>query len=516
MHKLQTLWPRFFDGLWILALLALPITSFPFLANLSGALIAPLSGLPILILLILFCIPRLLRGASLPRESLVLVGFALVVLIACGRAYFVDVPTFKGKSIFDQELRALLTMAIGLAFYFVFTMYINDLDRLRKTWRWINLGGMLALGVAMIQAIFIFLGADSFPSWYKSIQDLLVLESPQNTLWLRRVNGLTYEPSWFAHQMVLLYLPLWFAATLQRTSSFQLRLGRLSIENLLLGFGIIIFFLSSPRVGLISFLLIIGYIFILVNLRLLKRISDRIANLARVQNSPAKRTLRILIVSAISLLLIIFYLSLFAIVVYLGSQRDERLALLLESTFTWQEIWGMITIDEYFLILVSNRLIFAERMIYWITGWHIFQLHPFLGVGLGNVGFFFPSQLPAAGWASPEIRNLLFRIKAFPNVKSLWVRLLAETGIIGFAVFAAWLYLLFRSARLSYRSRNSLIKTLALAGQFSLIAMLAEGFSIDSFAMPYFWVAAGLISATGFIYRQDARQRMRAEITKIE
>jgi hypothetical protein len=79
--------------------------------------------------------------------------------------------------------------------------------------------------------------------------------------------------------------------------------------------------------------------------------------------------------------------------------------------------------------------------------------------------------------------------------------------VVGFAVFAVWLYLLFRSALLSYRSRDPLIKTLALAGQLCLVALLAEGFSVDSFAMPYLWVTVGLLSATGFIYRQEVRQR---------
>lgn len=39
------------------------------------------------------------------------------------------------------------------------------------------------------------------------------------------------------------------------------------------------------------------------------------------------------------------------------------------------------------------------------------------------------------------------------------------------------------------------------------VALLAEGFSVDSFAMPYLWVTVGLLSATGFIYRQEVRQR---------
>jgi hypothetical protein len=135
----------------------------------------------------------------------------------------------------------------------------------------------------------------------------------------------------------------------------------------------------------------------------------------------------------------------------------------------------------------------------------VFNQFPWLGVGLGNAGFFFPSLAPPMGWATFEIRNVLFYLTQLPNVKSFWFRLLAETGIIGFSVFISWLYMLFQSSRLSQHSQYSAIKTLALAGQLSLLAFIGEGFSIDSFAMPYLWIMAGLIAAMGLLVRQEIR-----------
>ena len=52
------------------------------------------------------------------------------------------------------------------------------------------------------------------------------------------------------------------------------------------------------------------------------------------------------------------------------------------------------------------------------------------------------------GWASFEIRNVLFYFTQLPNVKSFWFRLLAETGIIGFSLFITWIYVLFQSTAL--------------------------------------------------------------------
>ena len=247
----------------------------------------------------------------------------------------------------------------------------------------------------------------------------------------------------------------------------------------------------------------VGYLFLLLNLRLIRRIVRFITALPSLQRSTARRPLQIATAVTASLLVFGFYLGLLAAAVYLSSQRDWRLSLLFETTLSWDEFVGALTLNEYVWQIISLRLAFMERMLFWIAGLHIFQHFPLLGVGLGNAGFFFPEHLPALGWASNEVRALLFRNAAFPNIKSLWVRLLAETGVVGFALFAVWLYLLFRSALLSYRSRDPLIKTLALAGQLCLVALLAEGFSVNSFAMPYLWVMLGLLSAAGFIHRRE-------------
>jgi O-antigen ligase len=126
-----------------------------------------------------------------------------------------------------------------------------------------------------------------------------------------------------------------------------------------------------------------------------------------------------------------------------------------------------LTLNENTLLTLSQRFIFLERMVYWLNGWNVFNQYPWLGVGLGNAGFFFPKLAPSMGWATFEIRNVLYYLTQLPNVKSFWFRLLAETGIIGFSVFITWIYVLFQSARVSTRSQNPAIKTMALAGQLA-------------------------------------------------
>jgi hypothetical protein len=172
----------------------------------------------------------------------------------------------------------------------------------------------------------------------------------------------------------------------------------------------------------------------------------------------------------------------------------------------WIEIQGVLSLNETSLLLMANRMAFLERAIYWFVGLHVFNQFPWLGVGLGNTGFFFLEKVPNIGWSSYEILQILYEQVFLPNTKSLFIRLLAETGLVGFSVFMLFLFNLWRSARLLYKSFPPILRLVALMGQFCLLAFIGEGFSIDSFAMPYLWVFTGLISAAAFIYRQQIRQ----------
>ncbi len=491
------------EVLWAVALIFLPISSFPLLSSLYGGLVAPLSLIPFIILLLLVTIPLLLHRGSLPRETIPLIAFSLVTIISCAAAFYFFIPGFKGKTVPGQEIRALFTLAVGLTFYLVTTSWVKSVERLQNSWKYITIGGILVVAWASLQAFYIFRHADLYPSWMNQIQSWLSLRSPQYSPRYGRVNGLTYEASWFAHQMVMIYLPIWIAATYHKTSAFKFRLFHISAENVLLVFGVGVFFLSSPRIGLLSFLLMVLYLFVRLNISIYRRMVAYLSHRQslRPDGSTRLHTNWIKLLTSLSIFAV-YALVLFG-VFYFVVQRDWRLATLVSNPPTTQELVGLITLDQNTLLELSHRFIFLERMVYWLNGWNVFNQYPWLGVGLGNAGFFFPTLAPAMGWATFEIRNVLFYFTVLPNVKSFWFRLLAETGIIGFSIFITWIYVLFQSARYSFHSQNPTVKTLAFAGQLALLAFIGEGFSIDSFAMPYLWLFAGLIAAIAMLCRND-------------
>lgn len=491
------------EVLWAIALICLPITTFPLFSSLTGALVAPLSILPFFILLILWGFPLLLRKGTLPKESIPLGVFILVAILSCAAAFFFYIPGFKGKSIPGQEIRALFTLAVGLIFYLVTTTWVKNIDKLKNTWKYITIGGILSLVWTGFQAFFILRHADQYPAWMDQIQSWFVVQSPAFSARYGRVNGLAYEASWFAHQMVLIYLPLWLAASYHKTSAFKFRILHISTENILLVFGMGGFFLSSPRIGLISFFLMVIYFFMRLNLALHRKIVEKISRQNFLHTSKSPIINRTSVSLTTSLLIVSVYVLLLAGVFFFASQRDWRLSILVSNPPSTKEIIGLLTLDQNTLLDLSHRFIFLERMVYWLNGWNVFNQYPWLGVGLGNAGFFFPKLAPAIGWATFEIRNVLFYLPQLPNIKSFWFRLLSETGLVGFSLFLTWIYILFRSSRFSQRHQDATIKTFAFAGQLALLAFIGEGFSIDSFAMPYLWVIAGLIAATAMIYRRE-------------
>jgi hypothetical protein len=195
----------------------------------------------------------------------------------------------------------------------------------------------------------------------------------------------------------------------------------------------------------------------------------------------------------ISLLIFIYLLALFGLIFMLAN-IDPRMA----------RLFDLETLKRNFSspYELFNQLIFAERYVYWVTGWRIFNDHPLFGVGLGNAGLYFLRYLPSYGWVLSEVMESVYRLPAIMNIKSLWVRILAETGLVGFSAFLSWYAVLWRTSRFLETSPQKLMSMLGLAGKLVLVAFLAEGFSIDTFALPYLWLALGFVSAAGMLGRQ--------------
>ncbi|MCX8025993.1 MAG: O-antigen ligase family protein, partial [Thermanaerothrix sp.] len=453
-------------------------------------------ALPLGLLVLVWFLPYAVAPVGrLPRQAIPLLAFIVVALLSSLLSFTLPLPPFRSSNVWSNIREALITLGIGSAFYLLTASWVITPRRLEFFLRVIHLGGIVIILWSLCQAYFWYT-QKGYPAWMFALQSHL---TSNGRLFEQRVTGLAFEPSWLAHQLNLLYLPLWLAATLKRWSAFRFRILGLSVENLCLLGGSTVLFLSFSRVGWLAFLCTLAYVILRANLALIRWLRDKLQK--HLHLNLARWVIELAIPIGMGLLLISIYIGLFLGAGYVLSRFDPRMRQLFRFEFLRTE-----GLTGY-----ANRLVFAERLVYWQTGYRIFADYPWLGVGLGNAGYFFPQKMVAFGWALTEVQDLMFRHSFIPNTKSLWVRLLAETGIVGFATFITWLYVLWVTARSLEHASSGLQRTLSWATFLGLIALMIEGFSVDTFALPYFWTLFGLTTAASTLKPQPSERLSRIE-----
>jgi O-antigen ligase len=143
----------------------------------------------------------------------------------------------------------------------------------------------------------------------------------------------------------------------------------------------------------------------------------------------------------------------------------------------------------------------GARAAYNWAGLATYDEHPWLGVGLGASGFYMYDNLP--DWALttvPEIaRQLNPSNRLYPNPKNIYVRLLAEGGLLGFSLYLACLFGLVGVA-LSFLRKPGLLRLLGIASLCSWLAISLYNVTQDSFATPNIWINLGILVGMSRIY----------------
>jgi len=441
--------------------------------------VAPLAAVPALLLLIVWVIPRLLQGHPLPALSGPLFAFVGIAVLASAASMFLELYPFLGQPVAGRSLRALATLGIGLTFFLTAATYPTTEGRLRGSMRWLAAGAVAMLVWSTIQAA-LLRGDEPIP-W--QLRDFHRLFSVRD-LNADRVTGFAFEPSWLADQLVILYLPLWLGAILVGFSAFPRLAGRLPVEALLFAWGFVVLILSKSRIGILGALAVAAILGVVAIWRLGGRLLTPHTG-SRIPDLMRGRAFAL----GFRLFLLVALLGLLLAGVYLLGKVDPRVA----RVFTVRpaQLAGGWPAVYYY----AGQLAYAERLMYWVSGLKTFTLHPLLGVGLGNSGFLFRESVPVFGYSLPEITTILNGAPQFPNPKSLWVRLLAETGVVGFLVFVLWLVMMGLGAARLARSSAVIMRVVGLGALLALATQMFEGFSLDTFALPQLWIVLGLVAA---------------------
>jgi hypothetical protein len=469
---------------WILFLLFLPVTSFPYLpaAFGGGALVRPLSIYPLIVLLLISTIPRLIRH-PVPKTLLTLLPFVCVAVATSAISLLQDIDPALGISIPDRVSRALLTVLIGGAIYATVSLTPRTEDDLRASLRWLYAGFSAALLWGSLQALYIINYNQAYFRLLQKVQRYLSTRK----LFTLRISGMTYEPNWFAEQICMLLVPWLLASVLSSYSVFRWRWRWITVELVLLVWSVVVLAFTFSRAGIANLLLLafLGVLFF----RQHRHTKTR-------QQPTSTRTWIIRLVEAAMALAVVVG------VIYFAGTKNEFFA----------RIWDYWTNKkEHSLAGYFEYLGFGARLTYGDTAFAVYSDHPVIGVGLGNYAYFFEEYLPDIPLAStPEVLRIVTPGESSNRLitpKNFYYRLLAETGMIGLAAFLAFAMAVLGCALFLWLAKDKPERYWGSAGLLGMVAFALAAISFDSFALPNMWVAFGLVTASAWIFAQTSPEK---------
>ena len=460
--------------LWGAALFTLPVTSFRYFPLLGDATyVRPLSLYPIAFLLPLLVI-QLLRGKiSLPRAGALtpLTAFALFVLAASSLGILFAPLPLRGQEYFGRVIRAWATLLIGLSF-FVSAVWMNrNEEDLRFSVRWLLLGFVMDILWGVVQGLAFYtplLEKVTVTNWQR-------LFSMRELVRTNRISGMAYEPAWLAGQIATVYLPWLFASLLT-----GIRLTRFKwLEIVLLGFALLLLLATYSRGGLLAAVLALVLTFLIAGRRELAAAWKWFISGFRHIGGLILR-IGILVVALGILAGTVFFLGQKGYISRLFNTRAD-------------------SITEF---VIANSA--GARAAYMYGALGAYEESPITGVGLGASGFYIYDHMP--DWAMTTVPDIARQFspgnRLYPNPKSMYVRLLAETGLIGFFIFFAFLFSVLADSLLALRSEKLYLRYLGIAGLFSWLAILFYNVTQDSFATPNIWINLGILAGmTAFALR---------------
>ncbi len=451
--------------LWGLVLLTLPVTSFRYFPSGEGTYVRPLAFYPLALLFVVLLI-RWVRGqTSFPRSGTwtPLTAMLLAASAASMVGALIAPPAMRGQQVIGRELRAWVTVLMGIGFFAAAAWMNRNMDDLRSSLRWLFAGFALDILWSGVQGATFYLHVLPKPlvtQWQRAF-------SMRELIRTNRINGLAYEPSWLAGQISTVYLPWLFAwlLTQQRVTRFKW------LEPLLLGCAVLLLLATFSRGGMLTVALTTVLALLLVG---------------RAQIAQAWRWFASGFRGGGALLVRVGML-----VVVVAALAGAGLFLARKGYINrlWQT--RAETVQDF--LIQNSAGARAAYIVGALSGGYDAQ--PWIGVGLGASGFYIYSHLP--DWALttvPEIaRQLSPDNVLYPNPKNLYVRLLAETGLIGFFLFLALQFSLLGDALIAFRQGAPMAKYLGIAAVFTWLALIFYNMTQDSLAIPNLWVNLGML-----------------------
>jgi len=452
---------------WGLVLVTLPVTTFKYFPDLfqsSQNRHLALYPLAVLVPLLVF---KQLKEKKLKFPPVLMPLFAFLAVAAVSSAWgFHLVPVnIRNSSYLSRLLKGWLAVGIGVSFFYVSFSIVRTKRELKQSLKWLFVGFSIAAIIGILQIIATQTSLLNYGKLHSTLEYFFT-----QTFHSRRIAGLAFEPSWFADQLVILYFPWLFSAVL-----FNGRISGkkyLDLIGILLLVGLLIF--TYSRSGILN-LGISVLITLLFTIRIWWRPLRK--SIRSFFSTHSSRLMKYLKVAGLTVLIIAVVL-----VFYFAMSSYSYFT----NIFNFEEEQ---TLFEY-IVDIS----FGPRIGYAISGYEVFEENPILGVGLGASGLHMYGHFP--DWLKTFVLELEHffdpNYSVIPNPKNLYIKLLSETGLIGF-----WFFISFQIAVLGQylkliKNKDQHVQMVGFAGILFWFLISIRFLTMDSFASPVVWINMGI------------------------
>ncbi len=459
---------------WGLVLFTLPVTSFRHYPAIFGnTLRQPLAFIPLgffFISIIIWLWKR--KKIDIPPHFLHLLLFIMIAAIATFVGILLAPIVVRGTSYISRGIRAWVSLGIGLSFFVAAVLAARSELGLKQMLKWLYAGLFLSFIWGMMQVL----------AYNTAWVDLSLIEKIRESytfpaLIYRRIYGFAFEPSWFADQITILYLP-WVIASI--LTGYHLGFKKWVNYLLLLLSGILLLF-SFSRHGILGAVIATPIVIMVAGRTQLKQGWTWFWKALKSRKTEIKSWLL-----GISIFFIILVFTILA--VYFLNRSDY-----------FSTLWS-VSLDEGLLqYVIKNNA--GPRLAYMISGLRVFDISPLTGVGLGGAGLYMFDLFPDWSLSGlPEMDRFLSPdSNLIPNIKNLYVRILAETGLVGFWMFIAFYSSILGSIWKLLKRSDVFPRFVGTAGLFIWITVALRNFSQDSLTFPVMWVSLGII--VGFAHK---------------
>lgn len=460
--------------LLIILILLMPVSASPLLPFGSGTLVRPLSIVPAVILL--FCVSvRMLifnqRCQPKPRDGMGLLLLFVVYVVLSGLGVLALEPddVFKGQTPLGSFVRAIVTLGAGIVFYVVGRCYIRSAADVRLVLRCLMVGMSASIALAALQVAAIVQRGELL----RTVQAITDVFAVRYDGLATRAQGMTFEPSWLATQIVVFLMPVLVARCISRQRFVRSPSQPAELWRALPGFGIALVGLlcAGSRFGLAAASSLIGL---------------------SVMMSASRGK----IAATFALLLVIGAAG--AGIAVMGSLQIGAGAAYVLGPVAFLTDGPNALATEQAPEQIVEVLALAGRVAAAQSAANVWLTKPVAGVSLGNDYRYFATNAPDWAFATAlfqqNAREGVGWIDANSpekgNAKNLILRLLAETGVVGLVLFG----LFFIRQTFWIRATDPYFSYFRLT---SVAALVFSAFNQDSFADPLLWIPLVLCSAMG-------------------